>query len=121
MGRLAARMPERVKFMSFRHLDGFMPGLDSLFARVGEEWLCFSMRAPWQSLLLWLAPFTAIAAAPVLDNRASPHAQVHTVGLDEVRWTNGFWADRFELCRTRMLPAMGQLMEGTNYTQFFRN
>jgi len=35
--------------------------------------------------------------------------------------TNGFWADRFELCHTQMLPSMGRLMEGTNYSQYFRN
>ncbi|HMP82252.1 MAG TPA: glycoside hydrolase family 127 protein [Verrucomicrobiota bacterium] len=38
-----------------------------------------------------------------------------------MRWTTGFWGDRFENCRTNMLPNMGRLMEGTNYTQFFRN
>jgi len=71
--------------------------------------------------LLTLAAFAAGAAAPVVNNSASPHVQVRTVGLDEVRWTDGFWGQRFEFCRTNMLPSMGRLMEGTNYTQFFRN
>jgi len=71
--------------------------------------------------LFLLGAFTASAAAPLLDNAGSPHAQVRTVGLDEVRWTDGFWAQRFDACRTEMLPSMGRLMEGTNYTQFFRN
>ena len=57
----------------------------------------------------------------VADTAASPHAVVRTVGLDEVRWTSGFWADRFQLCDTQMIPSMERLMEGTNYTQFFRN
>lgn len=51
----------------------------------------------------------------------SPHATVQPVPLGEARWTTGFWADRFELCRTQMLPGLGRLMEGTNYSQFFRN
>jgi DUF1680 family protein len=71
--------------------------------------------------LFLLGAFTASAAAPLLDNAASPHAQVRTVGLDEVRWTDGFWAQRFDACRTQMLPSMGALMAGTNYTHFFRN
>jgi len=71
--------------------------------------------------LFLLGAFTVRAAAPLLDNAASPHAQVRTVGFDEVRWTDGFWAQRFENCRTQMLPSMGRLMEGTNYTHFFRN
>ena len=51
----------------------------------------------------------------------APFAQIHTVGMDEAHWTRGFWADRFELCRTQMVPSMASLMEGTNYSQFFRN
>jgi uncharacterized protein len=51
----------------------------------------------------------------------SPFAKVEATALGEVRWTNGFWADRFELCHTQMLPSMGRLMEGTNYSQYFRN
>lgn len=66
--------------------------------------------------------WNAIAAEPgVVDTTASPFAKVRTVGLDEVRWTQGFWAERFDLCRTQMVPSMGRLMEGTNYSQFFQN
>ena len=57
----------------------------------------------------------------LVETGSSPFAQIHAVSLDETRWTSGFWADRFELCRTRMIPGMGRLMEGTNYSQFFRN
>ena len=52
---------------------------------------------------------------------AAPISRIQPAQLDEVRWTRGFWADEFELCRTQMVPAMWRLMEGTNYTQFFRN
>jgi uncharacterized protein len=66
--------------------------------------------------------FGEAAAEPgVVDTTASPFAQVRTVGLDEVRWADGFWAGRFELCRTQMVPSMERLMGGTNYSQFFRN
>jgi DUF1680 family protein len=57
----------------------------------------------------------------VVDNSSSPHAIVRSVGLGEVRWTRGFWADRFENCRQKMIPAMGSLMQGTNYSQFLQN
>lgn len=52
---------------------------------------------------------------------ARPYARVEQLGLADARWTSGFWFDRFELCRTNMLPSLGRLMEGTNYSQFFRN
>jgi len=32
-------------------------------------------------------------------------------GLDAVRWTKGFWADRFELCRRTVIPRMKEALE----------
>jgi DUF1680 family protein len=32
-------------------------------------------------------------------------------GLDAVRWTKGFWADRFELCRNTVIPKMKEALE----------
>ena len=66
-------------------------------------------------------PASLLAERGVVDTTASPFAKVQTVGLDEVRWTDGFWADRFELCRTQMVPSMARLMQGTNYSQFYFN
>jgi hypothetical protein len=57
----------------------------------------------------------------VVDTSSSPFAQVRPVGLNEVRWTTGFWADRFELCRQMTVPALWSIMEGTNYSQFYQN
>jgi DUF1680 family protein len=66
-------------------------------------------------------PISLLAASGVVDTTGSAFAKIRTVGLDEVRWTDGFWADRFELCRTQMVPKMESLMRGTNHSQFFRN
>jgi uncharacterized protein len=68
-------------------------------------------------LLLTLAAATSLLAAD--DPR--PHSKVQPLAAGEARWTTGFWAERFELCRAQMVPRMGELMAGTNYTQFFRN
>ena len=69
--------------------------------------------------------FTSINARAddkgITDTSASPFAKVKPVGLHEIQWTGGFWGDRFDLCRTDMVPSMDRLMEGTNYTQFFWN
>ena len=73
---------------------------------------------------LFLAGFAATlfaGQAGMADTRARPFAKVEPIALGEARWTSGFWADRFQLCRTNMLPSMGRLMEGTNYTHFLRN
>lgn len=72
-------------------------------------------------LLLAPASLEAQATPGLVDNRQSPHAAVRSVGLDDVRWTHGFWADRFENCRTRMIPNMWALMQGTNYSHYLQN
>jgi len=68
-----------------------------------------------------LTPVAFASDSGVVDTSSSPLAQVRTVGMGEAHWTTGFWADRFELCRTQMVPSMARLMEGTNYSQFLRN
>jgi DUF1680 family protein len=55
------------------------------------------------------------------DTRNSPHAVVQSVRLDEVRWTEGFWADRFVTCRDRSLPAMWDVMRGTKYKPYLQH
>src|SRR5262249_10185344 len=52
---------------------------------------------------------------------ASPHARVRSVGLGEVKWTRGFWAERFAVCREAMVPGMWKVMEGTEPSQFYHN
>lgn len=57
----------------------------------------------------------------LVDTSDSPHAKVRSVGLREVRWTRGFWAQRFESCRDQTIPSMWRLMEGTRYTHYLQN
>jgi hypothetical protein len=80
------------------------------------------MRIKLLAIIFTAAIQLSLMAEPgVVDTTSSPFAKIRTVGLDEARWTSGFWANRFELCQTQMVPSMERLMEGTNYSQFFRN
>jgi DUF1680 family protein len=45
-----------------------------------------------------------------VDTSKSRHAKLRSVPMEDVRWTTGFWADRFELCRTSMLPRLHSTM-----------
>ncbi len=63
----------------------------------------------------------AVCLAARAGETFRPYAKVEPMPLPSARWTSGFWADRFDRCRTNMLPNMGRLMEGTNYTHFLRN
>ncbi|HEX8199042.1 MAG TPA: beta-L-arabinofuranosidase domain-containing protein, partial [Isosphaeraceae bacterium] len=55
------------------------------------------------------------------DTAASPFVAVRSVGLGDVTWTRGFWADRLETCRAAMLPHLWGIMEGTGRSQFYQN
>jgi DUF1680 family protein len=55
------------------------------------------------------------------DTANSPHVVIRSVGLTEVRWTSGFWAERFDTCRKSTVPTMGRIMEGTDRSQFLHN
>src|SRR5206468_3665927 len=48
-------------------------------------------------------------------------AKVRPIALGLVRWTEGFWADRFRVCRETMVPAMGRLMTDTERVKFLGN
>ncbi len=41
-----------------------------------------------------------------VDTSASPHVKLRSVPMDAVKWTTGFWADRFDLCHKSMLPTL---------------
>jgi hypothetical protein len=65
---------------------------------------------------------TLLCLSPSLvASEKSPFAKTEPLNLGAARWTEGFWADRFALCQSQMIPSMGRLMAGTNYSQFLRN
>src|SRR5262245_42983613 len=68
-----------------------------------------------------VAPAAALQSADGTDTLASGHAVVRPVELDEVRWTDGFWADRFATVRDRSLPAMWEIMRGTKYKPYLQH
>lgn len=51
----------------------------------------------------------------------SPYAKVRPVRLPDVRWTQGFWAERFAVCREVIVPDLWELMEGTTRTHYLQN
>lgn len=61
-------------------------------------------------LSIWLLGMGATAGLAqnrgLVSNEASPFAKLHAVGLADVKWTKGFWAERFDVCRNNMLPAL---------------
>lgn len=67
------------------------------FTKIGTS----SMRTFIPSALIVAVTAGVAAAEPppgdayVIDTRSSPHVQLQPLPFDAVRWTSGFWADRF--------------------------
>lgn len=71
-------------------------------------------------LLLSPACLSAERRAGV-DISDSPHVKVRNTDLDAVRWTEGFWAQRFERCRAVTIPALIEVMEKPDNSANFQN
>jgi len=50
--------------------------------------------------------------APVIDNSRSPHVKLRCIPMQHTRLTKGFWAKRFDLAATKMLPTLEATMLG---------
>ena len=48
----------------------------------------------------------------IINNAESPHVKLKSINIGDCRWTEGFWADKFELCEEVMVPHMGSLLKG---------
>ena len=53
-----------------------------------------------------------VSAVGVDDTSASLHVAFRSIGIGECRWTTGFWADKFALCESVMVPHMGTILTG---------
>ncbi len=78
---------------------------------------------PWVVFLaLLLIPGQVPAQEKSLVNLSrSPHARMMGVDMDDVRWTQGFWAERFRVCRDSMVPSMWKIMNNPQLSHAFRN
>jgi DUF1680 family protein len=48
----------------------------------------------------------------LVNTMKSPYARLSGVDMDDVKWTNGFWAERFAVCRDSMVTGMlGKYMD----------
>lgn len=54
-------------------------------------------------------------------SHASPYAKLQNVKIGEVRWTDGFWADRFQVCHEAMIPNMWRLLEDPEISHAYEN
>jgi uncharacterized protein len=57
----------------------------------------------------------------LVNTSQSKYAKLSDVGMTDVRWTKGFWADRFQVCRDSMVPNMWHLYTDANISHAYQN
>jgi len=59
--------------------------------------------------------------AGITDTKYSPFARLHGVPMQDVSWTDGFWADWFKVCDSSMVPNMWHLFNNDTLSHGFKN
>lgn len=62
-----------------------------------------------------------IAQNGLLNTSQSVKAKMNSVGLSDVQWTKGFWAERFETCKEVMLPQLWETYTSKTMCYSFQN
>lgn len=57
----------------------------------------------------------------LVNTSQSPYAKLSGVGMSDVQWTNGFWADRFDVCKKSMSPELLKTYMDENISHSFKN
>ncbi len=57
----------------------------------------------------------------LVNNTNSGYAKLSSLNMDDVQWTKGFWAERFEVCKNAMVPNMWKIYNDANISHAFKN
>lgn len=57
----------------------------------------------------------------LVNTMQSPHAKLNSVGMSDVQWTKGFWAERFQVCKDSMVPHLWATYTGKDMCYAFQN
>lgn len=71
--------------------------------------------------ILLLLVVTGYTQQGLVNTQASPKANLTSVGMSDVQWTKGFWAERFAVCRDAMLPQLWKTYTSKDICYSFQN
>jgi uncharacterized protein len=64
---------------------------------------------------------TVMAQNGLVNMQGSPHAKLTSVGMSDVQWTKGFWAERFAICKDSMVPHLWATYTSKDFCYSFQN
>ncbi|MBS1654217.1 MAG: glycoside hydrolase family 127 protein [Bacteroidetes bacterium] len=72
-------------------------------------------------LLCSLVMKIALSQNELVNTANSPYAKLEPVGMNDVQWTKGFWAERFAICRDVMVPQLWNTYTSDTICYSFQN
>lgn len=57
----------------------------------------------------------------IVNNSQSPYTKLHSLNMNDVIWTEGFWAEKFDVCKNMMVPFMWEILNNPDVSHSFRN
>ena len=72
------------------------------------------------SALLFSSAFMAQNKG-LVANSQSPYSKLQSVGLEDVKWTNGFWKEQFDVETKKTLPYMWNLYHNDSISHAYKN
>lgn len=73
------------------------------------------------ALLVAAATAAQAQSKALVNTTGSQYAKLYAPGLGEVQWTNGFWAERFAVCRDSMVPHLWATYMNADISHAFKN
>lgn len=64
---------------------------------------------------------TTVAQNGLTNTMQSPYAKLNSIGMSDVQWTKGFWAERFKICADSMVPHLWATYTSNNFCYAFQN
>lgn len=78
-----------------------------------------------KSILLALAAFFFLQVNAqekgIINNANTPYMQLKSIDFDDCKWTEGFWAERQQVCHEDMIPNLKRLMEDPEIIHAYDN
>lgn len=72
-------------------------------------------------VIISLMMLNAASQNSLVNTANSPYAKLTSIGLNDVQWTKGFWAERFAVCRDAMVPKLWQTYTSKDMCYSFQN
>jgi hypothetical protein len=66
-------------------------------------------------------PLITAQEKALVNTSASRHATLESVNMGDVRWTEGFWAERWAVCKDSMIPRLWRIYHDPTISHAFKN